>query len=144
MEKLFMSAGIVVTIVLCLIGLVKLPFKNFKHKHPTGYKALFTSISFVFALGLSVLDELFVLQGQLLSVDFLILVCAVLAGVFGGYNGVYEGLGTKELMKKLAENAKKAKELSNDKNVVKTLSKIEDIDKAIALLEQRKNQNSEV
>ena len=139
-----MSAGIVVSIVLCLVGIFKLPFSSFKSKHPNGYKAVFTSISFVFAIGLSVLDELFVLQGELLTIDFAILVCSVLAGVFGGYGGIYEGLGLKELMKKLAENVKKAKELSNDKNVVKTLSKIEDIDKAIALLEQRKNQNSEV
>jgi hypothetical protein len=98
----------------------------------------------VFAIGLSVLDELFVLHGELLSVDFAILVCAVLAGVFSGYSGVYEGLGLKELMKKLTENAKKAKELSNDKKVIKFLSKVEDIDKAIAVLEQRKNQSNEV
>ena len=145
MEKLFMSTGVVVAIVLCIIGIIKLPFKKFKEKHPNGYKALFTSLSFVLAIGLSILDEVYVLSGKLVSLDFAILVCVVLAGVFGGYSGIYEGLGFKELIKKLSENIKKAKELSNDKKVVKYLNKIEDIDKAIALLEERKNnQNSEV
>lgn len=145
MEKLFMSAGIVVAIVLCVVGILKLPFNNFKLKHPKCYKALFTLLSFVFSIALSVLDEIYILCGSVLSFDFIILVCVVLAGVFSGYSGVYEGLGLKELMKKLTENAKKAKELSKDKKVIKFIDKIEDIDKVIALLEEKKqSQNSEV
>lgn len=145
MEKLFMSAGIVVTIVLCVIGIVKLPFDKFKDKHPKWYKAIFTLLSVVLAIGLSIVDELYILCGKLLSVDFAVLICVVLAGVFGGYSGVYEGLGLKELMKKLTENAKKAKELSKDKKVTKYLDKIEDIDKAIDYLQDRKfNKGNEV
>lgn len=139
MEKLFVSAGIVVAIVLCLIGIIKLPFENFKKSHSKSYKAIFTSATFVMAVALSVLDELFILSGTLLSVDFAILICAVLSGVFGGYNGIYEGLGLKELSKKIVENVKKARDLSKDKKVVEYLNKIDDIDNAIKILEERKN-----
>lgn len=145
MEKLFMSAGIVVAVVLCIVGIVKLPFDKFKEKHPNWYKAVFTLLSFVLGIGLAILDEKYLLKGKLLSVDFAILVCAVMAGIFGGYSGVYEGLGLKELMKKLTENVHKAKEIAEDKKVIKCLDKIDDIDKAIAYLEDRKfNKGNEV
>lgn len=145
MEKLFMSAGIVATIVLCVIGIIKIPFKNFKSKHPQGYKAVFTSLTFVLAIGLAILDEIYILEGALLSLDFVILIVTILAGVFSTYNGVYEGLGLKALMKTITENTKKAQSLAKDKKVINFLNKIEDIDKAIAVLEERKNnQNNEV
>lgn len=145
MEKLFMSASIVIAIVLCLVEIIKLPFSGLKEKHPKWYKAIFTLLSFVLAIGLSVLDEIYILCGQLLSIDFATLVCFVIAGVFSGYCGVYEGLGLKELIKKIAENLKKARELATDKKVVKYLDKIEDVDKAIAYLEEKKHiKNSEV
>ena len=87
------------------------------------------------------MNELYIICGSLLSLDFAVLVCVVIAGVFGGYCGVYEGLGPKELVKKLKEKLKQAKEMSKDKKVVKLLNKIDDvnIDNAIALLEERKN-----
>ena len=94
---------------------------------------------------MSILDELFVLYGQIISIDFAILSLTVIAGVFSGYNGIYEGLGLKQLVKKLFEKIKKVKELSSDKKIVKFLNKIEDLDKAISLLEERKhNENKEV
>ena len=145
MEKLFMSASVVVAIVLCVIGIVKMPFKKFKEKHPKWYKAIFTLFSIVLAIALCVIDEKYILHQRILSVNFAILVCVVLAGVFGGYSGVYEGLGLKELKNKLFYNIKKMKDMSNDKKVVKYLNKIEDIDNAIKILESRKNnQNGEV
>lgn len=145
MEKLFMSAGVVATIVLCIVGIVKLPFKSFKEKHPNWYRAIFTIISIVLAIGLSILDELYILCGELLSLDFAILLCVVLAGVFCGYGGVYEGLGLKELVKKIIENVKKARDMSDHKKAIKYLDKIDDIDGAIKMLEERKNnQNGEV
>lgn len=144
MEKLFMSAGIVVAIVLCLVGIAKLPFKAMKAKHPKSYRAIFTGMSFIFAIGLCVLDELYVLSGKLLSVDFIVLLVTVLAGVFCGYGGVYEGLGLKDLMKKLGENIKKAKELSTDKKICKLDKKVQKINNVISLLEAQKNQRNEV
>ena len=145
MEKLFMSAGVVTAIVLCIVGIAKLPFKSFKEKHPKSYKAIFTCLSMVLAIGLSIIDEMYILCGQLLSVEFSILVCVVLTGVFCGYGGIYEGLGLKELVKKLIDNIKKARDMSSHKKAVKYLNKIEDIEEAIAFLEEKKNnQNSEV
>ena len=150
MEKLFMSAGVVVAIVLCVIGIIKLPFDKFKRKHPNWFKAIFTLLSIIVSGGLCVLDELYILNGKLLSIDFVILVCVVFAGVFGGYSGVYEGLGLKELMKKLTENVKKARELAENKKAQKYLDKYiktgEDIEKGIAFLQNQKNKknNSEV
>ena len=144
MEKLFMSAGSVVAIVLCLVGIAKLPFKQFKTKYPKSYRAIFTSMSFLFAIGLCVLDELYVLSGKLLSVDFVLLLVTVLAGVFCGYGGVYEGLGLKDLMKKLGENLKKVKELSTDKKIAKLEKKVQKVNNVISLLEAKKNQMNEV
>ena len=145
MEKLFMSAGIVTAIVLCVIGIVKLPFNRFKEKHPQWFKAVFTILSIVLAGGLCVVNQLYILCDGLLTVNFAILVSAVFAGVFGGYGGVYEGLGLKELVKKIVDNIKKARDIAQNEKVVKYLNKIEDIDKAIAILEERKNNtNSEV
>lgn len=144
MEKLYMSAGVVVAIVLCIIGIIKLPFKSFKEKHPIGYKAVFTACSFIIAIGLSILDELYILCGSIISIDFIILLATVLAGVFAGYGGIYEGLGLKDLMKKLNENISKAREIAQDKKAVELLNKI-DIDKALSIIEERKkSEKSEV
>ena len=142
MENLFMSAGVVTAIVLCLVEIIKLPFSKFKEKHPKTYKAIFTLLSFIFAIGLCILDEVYILCGKIISIDFAILVNIVIAGVFGSYCGVYEGLGLKMLVKNIVENLKKAKELSKDKKVIKYLSKIDDIDRAITILEERKNNTS--
>ena len=145
MEKLFMSAGVVTAIVLLVVGILKLPFDNFKTKHPKWYKAIFTLISIILSTALSVVDEIYILCGSLFTIDFAILICVVFCGVFCGYGGVYEGLGLKELVKRLVSNLKIARDLSNDKRFKKKLNKIEDVDKAIAYLEEMKNnQNNEV
>lgn len=139
MEKLFMLAGIVTAIVLCIIGILKLPFANFKEKNPKLFKAIFTIVSIVLSVGLCILGELYILCGEVLSLDCLILTITVIAGVFAGYSGVYEGLGLKDLVKKLTENVKKARELTENKKAIEYLNKIEDIDNAIKILEKRKN-----
>lgn len=144
MEKLYMSAGVVVAIVLCIVGIIKLPFKSFKVNHPIGYKSVFTTCSFILSICLSILDELYILCGNIISIDFIILLSTVLAGVFAGYGGIYEGLGLKDLMKKLNENIRKAKEIAQDKKAVELLNKI-DIDKALSIIEERKKaEKSEV
>lgn len=144
MEKLFMSAGIVTTIVLCVVGVIKLMFPKFKEKYPNGYKAVFTALCIILSAGLCVLNELYILCGKLLSLDFAILVCAVFAGVFSGYN-VYEGLGAKKLVRIIIQKVKQARDISKHKKAVEYLNKIDDIDEAINILSKRKNnQNSEV
>lgn len=144
MEKLFMSAGVVIAIVLCIVGLIKLPFNGFKKNHSKWYKALFTLLSFVLAIVLSILDEIYILCGELLSIDFAILISVVIAGVFSGYSGIYEGLGLKELVKKLIENMKKARDMSKDKKVVDFLNNIENVEEAIKVLEERKNNKENI
>lgn len=144
MEKLFMSAGLVVAIVLCIVGIIKLPFKHFKQKHPQWFKTVFTIVSLVLAMGLCVLDQIYILCDSLLSINFAILVCAVFAGMFGGYTGVYEGLGLKELAKRLVDNLRKAREIASHEKAVKYLNKIDNIDEAIAFLEERRNKQNEV
>lgn len=145
MEKLFMSAGIVTAIVLCIVGILKLPFNGFKKTHSKLYKAVFTSISFILSVGLSILNERFILCGEIISVDCVILISVVIAGVFCGYGGVYEGLGLKDLVKKLIENTKQARDMAKDKKVVDFLNNIDNIDEAIKILEERKNKvNTEV
>ena len=138
METIYMNAGLIATIVLCIVGLLKLPFKTFKAKHPIGYKAVFTSLSIVLCIGLAVLDEIFIIGGELLSFNFIALVCAVFAGVSTSYIS-YEGLGVKDLVKKINTSIKTAKVQANDKKVVEFLNNIEDIDKAIKILIERKN-----
>lgn len=141
MEKMFMSAGVVTAIVLCVMGILKLPFKKFKNSHSIWFKAIFTILSLAFSVGLSIVNQLYIIEGELLSVDFAILISVVIAGVFCGYNGVYEGLGLKDLVKTIVQNIKIARSLAENKKVVEYLNKIDDIDTAIKILETRKNNN---
>lgn len=121
-----------------------MPFNDFKNTHPKIYKAIFTIFTFILSVALSILDELFILCGQLVSLDFAILIVAVISGVFGCYNGIYEGLGLKELVNKLVDNIKKARDTTTDKKVYDFLNNIEDIDKAIRILEERKSANEDI
>lgn len=117
--RIFMSAGVMVTIILTVIGLLKLPFKKFKEKHPKGYRAVFTIATIVLSIGLCVIDQLFIEQGEIVSFNFATLLSATLAGVFGAYNGIYEGLSVKELVKKLAASLKKWLATAKQKNAQK-------------------------
>ena len=143
MENLFMSASVVITIVICLVGIIKSFFVKFKEKYPKWYKATFTILAFILSIVLSIINELYVLQGTLLSIDFAILICVVLAGVFGSYGGIYEGLGLKNLAKKIIENIKLTRNLTKNEKVIKYLNKIEDVENAIKILEDRKKAEAE-
>ena len=143
MEIMLMSASAITAIVLSVIGIIKLPFKKFKEVHGNWYKGVFTLLSIGISIGLCVIDELFVLKGELMSMDFVILICVVIAGVFCGYGGIYEGLGLKELVKKIIENIKVVRATAKDKKAVEFLNKIEDVERAIAILEERKNASND-
>lgn len=142
MEIMLMSASAITAIVLSVIGVIKLPFKKFKESHGNWYKGVFTLLSIAISIGLCVIDELFVLKGELMSMDFVVLICVVIAGVFCGYGGIYEGLGLKELVKKIIENIKVVRATAKDKKVVEYLNKVEDVERAIAILEERRNGNN--
>lgn len=95
-----MDAGILAAIILCIVGIIKLPFKTFKTNHPTAYKITFCAVSLVLIVGGSIICQLFIIGGALASVEYAVLLLTTIAGVFGLY-GSYEGLGLKELAKKL-------------------------------------------
>lgn len=142
MEATFMTAGILTAIILCFVGLIKLPFNGFKTKHPKGYKATFTAISIVLSVGACILNQVFIVKGSIASVDFAVLLTSTFAGVFGLYNA-YEGLGAKELVKKLSEAIKNIKKTAPDNKFLKALDKI-DINKAIEYVNAKKEANKPV
>lgn len=102
MEKVFMCASIITAIILCFIGIIKLPFKTFKEKHPKWYRAVFCLLSLVLAVVAPIISELYILNGQLASLEFAVLTLTTVAGVFGLYTS-YEGLGLKQLVKIIIE-----------------------------------------
>ena len=102
MEQVFMCASIIAAIILCIVGIVKLPFKTFKEKYPNWYKATFCLLSIILAIVSTIIAELYILNGSLASLDFAVLIITTIAGVFGLYTS-YEGLGLKQLVKIIVE-----------------------------------------
>lgn len=104
MGKEIMCASIITAIILCIVGIIKVlpPCLSFKEKHPKWYKGIFYGVSLILAVAFPILGELYILNGSLASVNFIVLIFTTIAGVFGLYTS-YEGLGLKELAKKLVE-----------------------------------------
>lgn len=129
MEAIFVSAGIMTTIILSIVGLVKLPFTTFKEKHPKGYKATFTGVSILLTFAVCLFNQGVILAQPLFNTNFIITLLSTYAGVFGLYMS-YEGLGAKELIKRLVGAIKeaqiKAKEVKATKvKVSKDVTKAE-------------------
>ena len=104
MEKIFMSAGVIAAIVLCLVGIIKSPFGKFKKNSPKLYKAIFTILSIALSVAVTIVEEIYISFGKVLSLNFAVKLTFVIAGVFCGYGGIYEGLGVKDLIKNLIKN----------------------------------------
>lgn len=102
MKEAIMCASIMVAIILCFVGIIKLPFKTFKEKYPKWYKAVFCGVSLTLAVGLPFIAQVYILNGSIQSAEFLVLIFTTIAGVFGLYTS-YEGLGLKELVKIIVE-----------------------------------------
>lgn len=98
MKEAIMCASIMAAIILCFVGIIKLPFKTFKEKYPKWYKAVFCVVSLLLAIGLPFIAEVYILNGSIQSAEFLVLIFTTIAGVFGLYTS-YEGLGLKQLVK---------------------------------------------
>lgn len=98
MKEAIMCASIMAAIILCFVGIIKLPFKAFKEKYPKWYKAVFCVVSLLLAIGLPFIAEVYILNGSIQSAEFLVLIFTTIAGVFGLYTS-YEGLGLKQLVK---------------------------------------------
>lgn len=123
MKEILMSAGTIVSIVLCLVGIIKTPFKTFKAKHPTAYKVVFYLLSLILSVGLPILTALLIIEMPLLSWDFGILEIGTIAGVFFGYT-TYESVGLKKGLGILCTKIKDLFDKYSDKKLPKTIEKL--------------------
>ena len=98
MKEVFMCASIITAIILCFVGIIKLPFKSFKEKHPNWYTVTFYLVSAVLSIVAPIISQLYILNGVLASTEFAILLITTIAGVFGLYS-TYEGTKLKNLVK---------------------------------------------
>lgn len=136
MEAILMSAGIITAIILSVVGLIKLPFNNFKKKYPKAFKATFTLLSIVITFGACLINQAFILEQPLFNTNFVIMLLSTYAGVFGLYLS-YEGLGAKELVKRLLTSIKSLKANAPESKFAKCVDKI-GVDKAFSLLAEKK------
>lgn len=123
MKGIVMCASIITAIILCVVGILKLPFKTFKAKHPKWYRAVFCTISLILAVVAPIISQLFILNGVLCSVDFLVLILTTIAGVFGLYTS-YEGLGLKSLVKVIVEKVSELLNTYSESKLTKMVGKV--------------------
>lgn len=140
MKEVFMCASIITAIILCVVGIAKLPFKKFKEKHPKWYRAVFCTLSLVLAVAGPVVSQLFILNGSLKSTEFVVLVVTTIAGVFGLYTS-YEGLGLKTLVQKVVSKVAELLTTFSDSKLEKVVGK-EGIDKLIEIDKQLKEKQA--
>lgn len=125
MGKEIMCASIITAIILCIVGIIKVlpPCLSFKEKHPKWYKGIFYGMSLILAAAFPILSELYILNGSLASVNFIVLIFTTIAGVFGLYTS-YEGLGLKELVKKLVSKVSELLNTYSDSKLAKVVGKV--------------------
>ena len=100
--ELVMYASLLTAVVLCLVGLIKLPLIRFKGR--PFYKTGLTLLTIVLTLGACVLCQLYVIEEELISVGMLYLVLMTFGEVALSYNYIYEGCHIKTLFKNLFIN----------------------------------------
>ncbi len=143
MEAILMSAGILTAIILSVVGLVKLPFDKFKMKHPKIYKAVFTLLSIVLTFIACVVNHLFILESKVLfNAAFVVMLLSTYAGVFGLYLS-YEGLGAKELVKRLLNAIKNLKASAPESKLSKMIDKY-GIELAVKVITAKQSEVTEV
>lgn len=97
--ELIVNASLLAGIVLCLVGLIKLPLTKFKGQK--FYKAGLTLLTIAVVIIACVLCELFIFNGSVWSIEMLMLTFITFGEVMLSYNGIYEGLGLKGIAKEL-------------------------------------------
>lgn len=135
-----MSASAIASIVLCFIGIIKMPFKNnLKVKHPTLYRFIFCFLSLILAGVLPIIAQLYIMNGALKSLDFVILEVATVGMVFVSY-GAYEGLGIKKLFHIMFAKMKELGSRYSDNKLEKVIGKvgIEKLNELAKLMEEKK------
>lgn len=119
--ELIMYSSIIASIVICAVGLLKIPFIKYKEKKC--YKAIFTLLTIFLIIGMSVIVQLFIINEPLLSIGMLYLVLISFGETMLTYNGIYEGLGVKDLAKKLVNNIANLMAKSPESKLVKHAEK---------------------
>lgn len=120
-----MTAGILTSIILVVVGALKAPLIK-RFKGAKWYKPVLTTITIVLTLGVPVLAQVYILEGALISFDCLTLIAATMAGVFGSYNLVYEGLSVKDGVKRLMLKVKELRAVSPENKFIKKFTKLVD------------------
>lgn len=123
MGDVIMSASIIATIILCFVGIIKLPFKKFKEQHPTAYKVVFYSLSLILAIVLPILCGLYMIDLSLKSLEFYVLIITTVAGVFGLYS-TYECTGLKNLVSTIVEKIKQLCNKYSDSKLTKIIKNV--------------------
>lgn len=122
-KEILMSASCLTAIILTIVGLIKTPFKSLKEKHKVWYRAIFFAVSLILVVAGSILTELYIVNGSLLSVEFACLILGTGVGVFGGY-AAYENLPVKALVHKGANAFANLLNKYSDSKVEKFIGKV--------------------
>ena len=118
-----MNASWLASVVLTLVGLLKLPFKTFKEKHPKWYRATFFLLSLILVVGGSVIVELYIFEEALLTWTYVSLLISTGFIVFGGYSA-YECTGLKNGLNKLFYLIASWLSRYSDKKIAKMIGKV--------------------
>lgn len=123
MREIIVNASCLASVVLTLVGLLKLPFKTFKEKHPKWYKATFFLLSLILVVGGSVIVELYIFEESLLTWTYVSLLISTGFIVFGGYSA-YECTGLKDGLKKFFSLIASLLSRYSDKKIAKMIGKV--------------------
>lgn len=143
MGEIFVSAGILTAIILCVVGIVKSFFGKFKNKHPKWFKTIFTLLSIVLTFGACLINQAFILNQPLFNVEFWGMLATTYGGVFGLYH-TYEGVHAKELVKRLFANVGTWFKSATPDSKVSKLVKKYGLDKVEVSLNVVKAQQAEI
>ena len=123
MREIIMNASWLASVVLTLVGLLKLPFKTFKEKHPKWYRATFFLLSLILVVGGSVIVELYIFEEAILTWTYVSLLISTGFIVFGGYSA-YECTGLKNGLNKLFSLIASWLSRYSDKKIAKMIGKV--------------------
>lgn len=132
---ILMNVSWLTAAILTIVGIAKSLFKRFKASHPKWYRAVFFTLSIVLIAAGSILAELYIFEGSLASVEFVLLVLGTALGVIGGYAS-YENLGLKNGLHKLFSLVSEVKEKHASSKAGKAITKLEKQLKTLGLNEE--------
>lgn len=130
----FLNASIVALIIVAALQLFKivinrLGFSKVKEKHKTFYKTFYTLLTYIFTAA-GIFINAFYISGlsfiwtdQIFLTEFILNASFTLLNVFFLYNGLYEGVGIKSLVKLIINKLSKLNK-DNDNSLTDVLDKI--------------------